>query len=70
MRAKDVRAIVFAVASTCLVVALSYALLQIYLVTLALTFSYLSWLLTRPRMMRVIRRARGEPDWGDYFRNG
>lgn len=69
MRARDVRAVAFAVVTTGAVVILSYAMLQIYIVTLALTCSYLIWLFTRPRMTRLIRRARGEPDWSDYFRN-
>jgi len=25
--------------------------------------------LTRPRMLRVYRRLRGEPDWGGYFKD-
>ena len=48
---------------------LSYAMLQTFLVTVALAGSYLVWLLTRPRMMRLMRRARGAPDWSGYFRN-
>lgn len=69
MRARDIQALVFAGVSTCVVMVLSYAMLQAFLVTVALTGSYLVWLLTRPRMMRLLRRARGEPDWSGYFRN-
>lgn len=69
MRARDVQAVVFAVVSTCVIMIFSYAMLQTFLVTAAFTGSYLIWLLTRPRMMRLMRRARGAPDWSGYFRN-
>lgn len=69
MRTRDVRAIVFAVVSTCAIILLSYALLRMFIVTIALAGSYLLWLFTRPRMIRLVRRARGGPDWSGYFRN-
>ena len=69
MRARDIQALVFAGISTGVIMVLSYAMLQAFLVTVALTGSYLVWLLTRPRMIRLMRRARGAPDWSGYFRN-
>ncbi|WP_041373657.1 hypothetical protein [Phenylobacterium zucineum] len=69
MRARDVRAILFLAATTFLLLAGSYVLLQSVLVSLALAGAWLAFLLTRPRMQRVIRRLRGEPDWNGYFKN-
>jgi|KBSSwiStaDraftv2_1062776.scaffolds.fasta_scaffold151777_2 hypothetical protein len=69
MRARDVRAIAFCSITTVLVLALSWLLLGSPLVSLALTGAYAVWLLTRPRMQRVIGRLRGEPDWSGYFSN-
>ncbi|WP_309090911.1 hypothetical protein [Phenylobacterium sp.] len=69
MRARDVRAIIFCAATTLVLLAGSYLLLQSALISLALGGAWLAWLLTRPRMQRVIRRLRGEPDWNGYFKN-
>jgi hypothetical protein len=69
MRGRDVRAILFCVTTTVALVLISYAALQSFLATLALTAAYDVWLLTRPRMVRVFRRLRGEPDWSGYFKN-
>lgn len=70
MRARDVRAIVFCAVTTALLFAGAMVLLHNYLVALALTAAYGAWLLTRPRMIRVFRRLRGDPDWSGYFDNG
>ena len=70
MRARDVRAIAFCVVTVALLFAALMVLLHIYLVALALTGAYAVWLLTRPRMVRVIRRLRGDPDWSGYYDNG
>ncbi|MGA0606452.1 hypothetical protein ACO2Q0_10670 [Phenylobacterium sp. VNQ135] len=69
MRARDVRAILFCAVTTLILLIGSYVLLQSALISLALAAGWLAWLLTRPRMQRVIRRLRGEPDWNGYFRN-
>lgn len=69
MRARDARAILFCVVSTLALMALSFALLRNYLATLALAGAYLAWLLTRPRMQRVIRRLQGAPDWSGYYQD-
>ncbi len=69
MRARDVRAVVFCIVTATALMVLSYLALKMSLVTLALTGGYLAWLLTRPRMTRVMRRLRGGPDWSGYFKN-
>jgi len=69
MRARDVRALLFCFTSTALLLVGSYLVLHRLLVTLGLTTAYLVVLLTRPRMIRVMRRLRGEPDWSGYFKN-
>ena len=69
MRARDVRAIAFCTVTTLLLLAVSWLLSRNYIVTLALTGGYAAWLLTRPRMQRVISRLRGDPDWSGYFSN-
>jgi len=69
MRARDLRAIVFCVATIAAVAAVSYLAMRNYLVTLALTGAWAAIVLSRPRMLRVFRRMRGEPDWSGYFKN-
>lgn len=69
MRRRDLRAIIFCVVTTLALAIISYALFRGFFVTLALVTGYVIWLLTRPRMVRLMRRARGEPDWGGYFKN-
>jgi hypothetical protein len=69
MRARDVRALAFCAITTLLLLGGSYLLLQSALISLALTAGWLALVLTRPRMQRVIRRLRGEPDWNGYFKN-
>jgi hypothetical protein len=68
MRARDVRAITFCVVTTPIVAVGAAFLLDNIVVALALTIAYVAWLLTRPRMVRVMRRLRGEePRWNGYF---
>lgn len=69
MRARDVRAIGFCVVSTLVLLAGALLMTHSFLISLALTGAYDAWLLTRPRMLRVFRRLRGEPDWSGYFDN-
>jgi hypothetical protein len=69
MRARDVRAIAFCAASAIGLLLAALLILDSYLVAVAMTGAWLAFILTRPRMQRVIRRMRGEPDWGGYFRN-
>lgn len=69
MRPRDLRAILFCAATILVVFALSAVLLRNYLATIALTAAWAALVLTRPRMQRVFRRLRGEPDWSGYFKN-
>jgi len=69
MRGRDVRAILFCVATTILLFVVSFLLFHNFIVTLALVAGYDAWLLTRPRMQRVFRRLRGDADWSGYFKN-
>lgn len=69
MRPRDVRAIVFCGASTLALLSGSQLLLHNAIFSLALSAAYAAWMLTRPRMMRVYRRLRGDPDWSGYFDN-
>ena len=69
MRARDVRAIVFCTVTSLLLLVVSYVAFRSVLGSVALVGAYDAWLLTRPRMVRVIRRLRGDPDWSGYFKN-
>jgi len=69
MRARDVRAILFWLTTSFLLLALSYALTRGVIVTVALVAAYNAWLLTRPRARRVSRRLRGEADWSGYYQD-
>jgi hypothetical protein len=69
MRARDVRAIAFCVVTTTLLALVVYLFSGDLFVTAAATGAYLLWILTRPRMIRVIQRARGAPDWSNYFKD-
>jgi len=69
MRPRDVRAIAFCALTILGLAALSFVISQNYGVALGLTAAYAIFVLTRPRMLRVYRRLRGEPDWGGYFKN-
>jgi hypothetical protein len=70
MRARDVRAIGFCAVTIPGLWILSMALTHSLVVSLALAAGYGAFVLTRPRMLRVFRRLRGEPDWSGYFDNG
>jgi hypothetical protein len=69
MRRRDARAILFCVTTTMVVLVISYLAFLSYIVSLALTGAWAAFVLTRPRMQRVFRRLRGEPDWSGYFEN-
>ncbi|HKR89343.1 MAG TPA: hypothetical protein VJS38_14325 [Phenylobacterium sp.] len=69
MRARDARAISFCGASMLALLVGSQVLIGNLLASLALTAAYGAFILTRPRMIRVWRRLRGEPDWSGYFDN-
>jgi len=69
MRPRDVRAIGFCAVTIVALAAVSFGITQNYLVALGLTLAYAAFVLTRPRMLRVYRRLRGEPDWGGYFKD-
>jgi hypothetical protein len=60
MRARDARAIAFCFLSSVLLLAGVQFLVQSWLITAPLVAAYDVWLLTRPRMMRLFRRVRGE----------
>lgn len=68
IRPRDLRAILFCALTSVAVVLVSYLALKSVIVTAALVAAWLCWLLTRPRMRRVIRRLRGEPSgWSGYY---
>lgn len=69
MRARDVRAMLFCIITTIVLFGGTLVLLHELVVSLALAAAWDAWLLTRPRMRRVFRRLRGEPDWSGYFDN-
>ena len=69
MRPRDARALAFCAFTILALAAVSFALSQDYLVAGGLTMAYAAFILTRPRMLRVYRRLRGEPDWGGYFKD-
>jgi hypothetical protein len=60
MRARDVRAIGFWIASSVALLIVAIVLLGVGPATLAFVAAYNVWLLTRPRMVRVLRRLRGQ----------
>ncbi len=70
MRRRDVQAIAFCAITISGLLVASLLLLPNQLVAGAITLAYAAWLLTRPRMVRVFRRMRGEDPgaWGAYFR--
>ncbi len=69
MRPRDARALTFCAVTILGLAALSFAFSQSYAVALGLAAAYAAFILTRPRMFRVYRRLRGEPDWGGYFKD-
>ena len=60
MRARDVRAILFWITSSLVLLAMSFLATHGVIASAAVTGAYNAWLLTRPRMRRVFRRMRGE----------
>jgi hypothetical protein len=69
MRARDVRAIAFCVATTLAMFVLVLLFSRNYIAAVAATIGWAAFVLTRPRMQRVIRRLQGKPDWSGYFKN-
>lgn len=69
MRARDLRAIAFCIVTSIMVLVAVYMLIWSYPLALMATAAYDALILTRPRMLRVFRRLRGEPDWGGYYRD-
>ena len=68
MRARDVRAIAFWLTSSLVILLGVYFGLHSVIAAVALTGAYNAWLLTRPRMRRVLRRMRGETvDFSGYY---
>ena len=59
MRARDARAILFWIASTFLLIVALEAVLHRWMLTGLIAALYSAWLLSRPRMIRVLRRLRG-----------
>ena len=70
MRPRDVRAIIFCLASSAALFGMSWLGTHSLIAASALTAAYVVWLLTRPRMVRVLRRLRGETvDFNSYFQD-
>jgi hypothetical protein len=60
MRPRDARAILFWIATTLLLILALQAVAHRWVLTFILAAAYNAWLLSRPRMIRVFRRLRGE----------
>ncbi len=60
MRARDVRAIAFCCVTGLGLLVVAYAMFGDLLIAGGFTAAWEAWLLTRPRMIRVFRRMRGE----------
>jgi hypothetical protein len=60
MRARDARAILFWIATTLLLMLALQAVIHRWVLTGLAAAAYNAWLLSRPRMIRVFRRLRGE----------
>jgi hypothetical protein len=70
MRSRDVRAIIFLLATSAAVFGMSWLGTHNLIAASALTAAYGVWLLTRPRMRRVLRRLRGETvDFTSYYQD-
>jgi hypothetical protein len=67
LRTRDIRAIVFCAATTLLLVLVLAVVTRSGLVTVGLTLAYAVFLLSRPRMQRVIGRLRDRPTWDGYY---
>ena len=60
MRARDARAILFWIASTLILIGALEAVVHRWMLTGLIAALYSAWLLSRPRMIRLFRRLRGE----------
>lgn len=60
MRPRDMRAILFWIATTLLVILAFQTVLHRWVLSGIAAAAYNAWLLSRPRMIRVLRRIRGE----------
>jgi hypothetical protein len=60
MRPRDARALLFWIATTLLLIVALQAVGRRWVLTAILVAGYNAWLLSRPRMVRVLRRLRGE----------
>jgi hypothetical protein len=69
MRARDLRAIAFCAVTTLAVLAVCFLATKNYLASVGLAAAYAAVVFTRPRMLRVFRRLRGDPDWSGYYKN-
>ncbi|HEX3700166.1 MAG TPA: hypothetical protein VHV27_05770 [Phenylobacterium sp.] len=68
MRPRDVRAIVFWLTTSLVLLVGVYLVSNSVIASVAVAGAYNCWLLTRPRMRRVFRRLRGETvDGSGYF---
>jgi hypothetical protein len=71
MRERDIQALAFCAVSTAALLAFLLLATRNLLTACALTAAYDAWLLTRPRMIRVFRRMRGEKlERGSYYKDG
>jgi hypothetical protein len=69
MRARDIRAIAFCIITTLMLLVVAFIYTGNYPLAVLLTAAWAAFILTRPRMLRVFRRMRGEADWSGYYRN-
>lgn len=71
IRARDLRAIAFCVVTAPLAAYVAFSLISDRLIAGAVTVAYAAFIGTRPRMIRVYRRLRGENhwDWSGYYRD-
>jgi hypothetical protein len=60
MRPRDARAILFWIATTVALILAVEAAIHRWLIAVIVAAAYNAWLLSRPRMIRVFRRLRGE----------
>ena len=71
MRPRDIRAITFCAVTISGFLVVAVVLFGSGWTAFAITGAYAAWLLTRPRMIRVMRRLRGQEvsSWGAYYRD-
>jgi hypothetical protein len=71
MRARDLRAIAFCLSTTVGLLVLVRSASGSWIAAVALALAYAVWMFTRPRMVRVMRRMRGEHlERSGYFWEG